>query len=290
MQLMVIPGVIFLIVFSYLPIYGLVIAFKHYTVTDTIASAPWVGLENFRIAFEDKYFWESVVNTLAISFGKLLIGFTLPIILAIMIFELKDGIFKKSVQTISYMPHFLSWIVVGGMLLNWLSSSGIVNTLLVNIGILDSPRNFMIEADKYWAIAVLSEVWKEAGWGTIIYLATLSSIDPTLYEAAKMDGASKLRQIIHITLPNMKFIISLMFVLQVGGLLGSNLDQALVLMNPLNQSKAEVLNSYVYKIGLAQGDFSYATAVGLAVSIVSLILVIITNSITKKLNDNKSVF
>lgn len=290
LQLMVIPGVIFLIVFSYLPIYGLVIAFKHYTVTDTIASAPWVGLENFRIAFEDKYFWESVVNTLAISFGKLLIGFTLPIILAIMIFELKDGFFKKSVQTISYMPHFFSWIVVGGMLLNWLSSSGIVNTLLVNIGILDSPRNFMIEADKYWAIAVLSEVWKEAGWGTIIYLATLSSIDPTLYEAAKMDGASKLRQIIHITLPNMKFIISLMFVLQVGGLLGSNLDQALVLMNPLNQSKAEVLNSYVYKIGLAQGDFSYATAVGLAVSIVSLILVIITNSITKKLNDNKSVF
>lgn len=287
---MVIPGVIVMIIFSYLPIYGLVIAFKSYSVTSTIANAPWVGMENFLIAFEDKYFWESVINTLAISFGKLLIGFPLPIFLAILIFELKDTLYKKLVQTISYLPHFLSWIVVGGMLLDWLSTTGIVNDFLVGIGILDKAKNFMIEEHLYWAIAVLSDVWKEAGWGTIIYLATLAGTDPTLYEAAKMDGASKIKQIIYITLPNMKFIISLMFILQVGGLLGSNFDQAMVLMNPLNQSKAEVINSYVYKIGLAQGDFSYATAVGLAISVVSLILVIITNTVHKKLNDNKSVF
>lgn len=290
LQMMVLPGIIFMIVFCYVPIYGIVIAFKSYSVTDTIASASWVGLENFRIAFSDKFFWESVVNTLAISFLKLLIGFTAPIILSILIFELKNGWFKKIVQTVSYLPHFLSWIVVGGMLLSWLSTTGIINELLVGFGILDQPQNFMIEANSYWLIAVLSDVWKEAGWGTIIYLATMSGIDPTYYEAAKMDGATKLQQIFHITLPLMKFIISLMFILAVGGLLGSNLDQTLVLINPLNASHAEVINSYVYKVGLAQGDFSYATAVGLAVSVVSLILVLVTNKFTKKMNDNKSVF
>ena len=289
LQLMVIPGIIFMIIFCYLPIYGLSIAFKSFTVTDTIGSAPWVGFNNFKIAFSDPFFWESVVNTLGISLMKLAIGFTAPILLAILIYELKDGWFKKLVQTISYLPHFLSWIVLGGMLISWLSSTGIVNDLLLNLGIIDEAKNFLIDPNKYWFIAVLSDVWKEAGWGTIIYLATMSGIDPTYYEAAKIDGASKMRQIRHITLPLMRQIIALMFILSVGGLLGSNLDQTLVLMNPLNASKAEVINSYVYKIGMAQGDFSYATAVGLGISIISLILVLVTNKLTKKLND-KSVF
>ncbi|MEK3888583.1 ABC transporter permease [Bacillus sp. FSL K6-3431] len=289
LQMMVLPGIIFMIVFAYIPIYGLTIAFKSFSVTDTIDSAQWVGWDNFKIAFGDKFFWDSVVNTLAISFLKLLIGFTAPIILSIMIFEMRDGWFKRTVQTISYLPHFLSWIVVGGMLISWLSTTGILNNVLMTVGILDSPRNFLVEAESYWMIAVLSDVWKGVGWGTIIYLATMAGIDPTYYEAAKIDGATKLQQIWHITLPLMKFIISLMFILAVGGILGSNLDQTLVLMNPLNTSKAEVINSYVYKIGLSQGDFSYATAVGLGISIISLILVLITNKLTKKFND-RSIF
>ncbi|MDN4523005.1 ABC transporter permease [Fictibacillus fluitans] len=289
LQLMVIPGIIFMIIFCYIPIYGLVIAFKSLTVTDTIASAPWVGLENFKIAFSDKFFWESVVNTLAISFLKLGIGFIAPIILSIMIFELKDGWFKKTVQTISYLPHFLSWIVVGGMLISWLSTSGLINTFLVGIGVIDSPKNYLVDPNSYWFIAVLSDVWKSVGWGTIIYLATMAGIDPTYYEAAKIDGATKMQQIFHITLPLMKFVITLMFILAVGGILGSNLDQTLVLINPLNASHAEVINSYVYKIGLAQGDFSYATAVGLAISVISLLLVVITNKLSKKVN-NRSIF
>ncbi|MFB4212745.1 ABC transporter permease [Shouchella sp. JSM 1781072] len=289
LQLMVIPGVIFMLIFTYIPIYGIVVAFKSFSVTDTIASAPWVGLDNFRIAFSDPFFWSAVRNTLAISFLKLLIGFTAPIILAILIFELKAGLFKRSVQTISYLPHFLSWIVVGGMLTSWLSTTGLLNSFLITIGLLDEPRNFLVEPQSYWMIAVLSDVWKSVGWGTIIYLATMASIDPTYYEAAKIDGATKLQQIWHITLPLMSFIIALMFVLAVGGLLGSNLDQTLVLINPLNASRAEVIDSYVYKIGLVQGDFSYATAVGLAISVISLILVIITHKITKKLN-NRSIF
>ncbi len=289
LQTMVLPGIIFMFVFSYIPIYGLTIAFKSYTVIDTIDSAPWVGLENFRIILGDRFFWESVVNTLGISFLKLGIGFIIPIILAILIFELKDGPFKKLVQTISYMPHFLSWIVLGGMLITWLSTTGLLNQILAGLGVAAQPKNYLLDADAYWWIAVLSDIWKEAGWGTILYLATMSKIDPSYYEAAKIDGASRLKQITSITLPMMSTIISLNLILTVSGLLGSNLDQTLVLMNPQNQAKAEVINSYVYRMGMTQGDFSYATAVGLGISIVSVILLLISNKVTSSLNDNQSV-
>lgn len=288
-QSMIIPGIIFMIIFCYIPIYGLTIAFKNYTVIDTLSSAPWVGLENFRIIMSDKYFWDAVVNTLGISFLKLGIGFVIPIILAIMIYELNSGRFKKFVQTVSYLPHFLSWIVLGGMLITWFSTTGLFNQLLLSLGLISQPQNILLDAGKYWWIAVLSDIWKEAGWGTILYLAIMSKIDPTYYEAAKIDGASRLRQIWNITLPNMKSIISLNLILTVSGLLGSNLDQTLVLMNSQNRDKAEVINSYVYRMGMSQGDFSYATAVGLGVSIVSVILLVTANKITSKLNDNQSV-
>lgn len=285
LQSMVIPGVIFMIIFSFLPIYGLSIAFKSYTVIDTVASAKWVGLENFMIAFKDKFFWKSVVNTLGISFLKLLIGFTFPIILSILIFEVKDGPFKRIMQTISYLPHFLSWIVLGGMLISWMSTTGMFNEILMGLGIISEPKNILLDSDKYWGIAVLSDVWKEAGWGTILYLATIAGIDSTYYEAAKIDGASRLRQIWSITLPLMKTIISLNFILTVSGLLRSNLDQTLVLMNSQNRVKAEVIDSYVYRMGITQGDFSYATAVGLGVSIVSVILLVTANLLTSRINE-----
>lgn len=251
-------------------------------------SAQWVGWDNFQIILNDKYFWQSVINTIGISFLKLAFGFVLPIIIAIMIYELRDSIFKRVIQTISYLPHFLSWIILGGMLITWFSSNGMINQLFDFIGI-HMKTNHMLDVGKYWWIASLSDVWKEAGWGTILYLATMSKIDPTYYEAAKMDGASRLRQTWSITIPMMKNIISLNFILTVSGLFNSNLDQTLVLMNSQNQPRAEVINSYVYRIGLMQGDFSYATAVGLGVSIISVVLLVITNLVTKKLNDNQSV-
>lgn len=282
---MVLPGIIFMLIFSYYPIYGLTIAFKNYTVIDTLSTARWVGLENFRIVATDKYFWGSVVNTLGISMLKLLIGFTTPIVLAIMIYELEDGPFKKISQTISYLPHFLSWIILGGMVINWLSTSGMINQILLGLGLMDKPVKFLLDADKYWMIAVLADTWKEAGWGTILYLATMAGIDPTYYEAASIDGAGRLRQIISITLPHLRTIISLNLILTISSLLKSNLDQTLVLMNSQNRSHAEVIDSYVYRMGLTQGDFSYATAVGLGVSIVSVILLVIANQITKKFNE-----
>jgi putative aldouronate transport system permease protein len=263
LQFMVIPGIIFMIIFCYIPIYGLTIAFKNYTVVDTLSSAKWVGFDNFEIILKDKYFWDSVANTLGISFLKLCFGFVAPIILAVMIYEVKDGPFKRIVQTISYLPHFLSWIVLGGMLISWLSTTGMFNQVLIGPGFIKEGRNILLDTDKYWWIASLSDIWKEAGWGTILYLATMAGIDPTYYEAARIDGASRSRQIWSITLPLIKSIISLNFILTVSGLLGSNLDQTLVLMNTQNQPKAEVINSYVYRMGMSQGDFSYATAAGL---------------------------
>lgn len=285
LQAMVLPGIIFMIIFCYMPIYGLSIAFKSYTVIDTIESADWVGWNNFKIVLGDKYFWQSVVNTLGISFLKLLIGFTTPILLSVMIYELKDGPFKRVIQTISYLPHFLSWIVLGGMLINWMSTTGLLNQILMRLGLMDKPTNFLLDAGKYWWIASLSDTWKEAGWGTVLYLATMAGIDPTYYEAARIDGAGRLKQITNITLPLMKTIISLNFILTVSGLLKSNLDQTLVLMNSQNQVKAEVIDSYVYRMGLTQGDFSYATAVGLGVSVVSVILLVTANKITGKINE-----
>jgi putative aldouronate transport system permease protein len=278
-----------MIVFNYIPIYGIIIAFKNYTVIDTISSAPWVGLENFRIILHDSFFWEAVGNTLAISMMKLGLGFAIPIILAIMIFEMRDGKLKKFIQTVSYIPHFFSWIVLGGMMISWLSTNGFINQVLMSLGMMDKGVNHLLDPNKYWWIAVLSDLWKEVGWGTILYLAGMSRIDPTFYEAARIDGATKLTQIRTITLPLLTPIISLNLILNVSGILGSNLDQTLVLMNSQNQNKSEVINSFVYKMGLTQGDFSYATAVGLGIAIISVILLVITDRVTRKLNNGNSV-
>ena len=286
---MVLPGVAFMIVFNYIPIYGIIIAFKNYTIVDTVSSAPWVGLENFRIIMEDSFFWEAVRNTLAISLMKLFLGFAIPIILAVMIFEMRDVHLKKVIQTISYIPHFFSWIVLGGMLISWLSTNGFINQVMMSLGLMNQGVNHLLDPDKYWWIAVLSDLWKEVGWGTILYLAGMSRIDPTFYEAARIDGASKLTQIRTITLPLLAPIISLNLILNVSGLLGSNLDQTLVLMNAQNQNKSEVINSFVYRMGLTQGDFSYATAVGLGISVISIVLLVITDRITRKMNNGRSV-
>ncbi|MDU1888035.1 ABC transporter permease [Enterococcus faecalis] len=286
---MVLPGVAFMIVFNYIPIYGIIIAFKNYTIVDTVSSAPWVGLENFRIIMEDSFFLEAVRNTLAISLMKLFLGFAIPIILAVMIFEMRDGHLKKVIQTISYIPHFFSWIVLGGMLISWLSTNGFINQVMMSLGLMNQGVNHLLDPDKYWWIAVLSDLWKEVGWGTILYLAGMSRIDPTFYEAARIDGASKLTQIRTITLPLLAPIISLNLILNVSGLLGSNLDQTLVLMNAQNQNKSEVINSFVYRMGLTQGDFSYATAVGLGISVISIVLLVITDRITRKMNNGRSV-
>lgn len=289
LHFMVLPGILFMIIFNYFPMYGLIIAFKQYSVVDTISSATWVGWDNFRLFLSDEKFWSVLINTLKISFFKLLVGFPLPIILAILLNELVSAKFKKFVQTVSYIPYFLSWVILGGMVIMWFSEGGIINGFLMKLGFLSEPRSFMTEAQSYLGIAVSSDVWKSVGWNSIIYLAAITGIDPTLYEAAKIDGANKWNQIIHITLPAIKGIIVILLVLSVSGILGANFDQTMILQNSLNLSSSEVIDTYVYKLGIGGGDFSFATAVGLFRSIISTILLISANFITKRLND-RSIF
>lgn len=289
LQIMILPGIVFMVIFNFVPIYGLVLAFKQYTVIDSIDNAPWVGLRNFRTILGDQYFWEAVVNTIGISAIKLTLGFIVPIVLAIMIHEVPWAPFKKLVQTLTYLPHFFSWIILGGMLVSWLATNGLLNNFIGFFGF-DVTSNHLLSPGEYWWVAALSDVWKEAGWGTILYLATMTSIDPTLYEAAEVDGASKMSRIWYITLPELGPMITLNLILSVAGLFNSNLDQTLVLQNPQNQPTSEVINSYVYRVGLQQGDLSYATAVGLGVSVISAVLLIVTNVVTKRFNDNQSVF
>lgn len=286
-QAMIWPGVILMILFNFVPMYGLIIAFKDYSVLDTMANAQWVGFKYFQDFFSDKMFWLVMKNTLGISLWKLVVGFPGAIMLAVLINELTHSHFKRFVQTISYLPHFLSWVILGGMVILWLSDTGMVNSTLISLHLIDKPIQFMSNANSYWAIAVLSDVWKEIGWNTILYLAAMTAIDPSLYEAAKIDGASKWQQIIHITIPGIRTMIALTLILSIGGLIGSNLDQTLVLQNSLNYNASEVLNSYVYRMGIQQGNFSYATAVGIFQSVVSLILVVLSRWGTRKISDEK---
>jgi putative aldouronate transport system permease protein len=289
LQAMIWPSIILMIVFSFIPMLGLVIAFQDYNPFDGFTGSPFVGFDNFKAFLTDSDFYNVLLNTVAISLMKLFIGFPLEIILAILINELRLSFFKKFTQTVSYLPHFLSWVILGGMIISWLDSAGLLNNLLLSLHVISRPIQFLANPNGYWWIATLSDIWKEVGWGTILYLAAMAGIDPSLYEAAKVDGAKKLQRIWHITLPGISHIITLMFVLRVGSIFGSNLEQALVLQNSSNMVKSQVIDSYVYSLGLAQGDFSFATAVGIFSSVVSVTLLLIANSLTKKINDS-SIF
>jgi putative aldouronate transport system permease protein len=289
LQVMIWPSIILMIIFSFIPMFGLIIAFQDYSPLSGFTGSEFVGLDNFKAFLGDQDFYNVLTNTLGISLLKLFIGFPLEIILAILINELRLGIFKKFSQTVSYLPHFLSWVILGGMIISWLSSAGLVNSLLLSLHVISQPISFLANPNAYWWVATYSDIWKEVGWGTILYLAAMSGIDPALYEAAKVDGAKKFRRIWHITLPGISNIIVLMFVLRVSSVLGSNLEQALVLQNSSNMHRSEVIDLYVYHLGLTQGDFSFATAVGIFSSVVSVILLLLANFVTKKINDS-SIF
>ncbi|WP_027308903.1 sugar ABC transporter permease [Caloramator sp. ALD01] len=285
LQVMALLGVIWMIIFNYLPMYGLVIAFKRYSIIKPISKAPWVGLQNFKDFLTDPEFYNVVKNTVGISALKLLIGFPLPIIFALFLNELTSVKFKRAVQTISYLPHFLSWVVLGGILTTWLSDVGIINEILMKMNIIKEPVNYLAEPKYFWGIVVLSDIWKELGWSAIIYLAAIAGVDPEMYEAATIDGASRIHRMIYITLPAIKPTITILFILAVSGILNSNFDQILVLRNSLNASASDVIDIYVYRMGLQLGRYSYATAVGLVKSVIAFLLLLSANYVSKKLND-----
>ena len=291
---MALLGIAWMIVFNYIPMYGILIAFKkNFFITTPLFSrkffaTAWAdhhGFQHFLNFFKDEEFFNVMGNTLGISLLKLLFNFTLPIVFALLLNEVRNMRFKKAVQTITYMPHFLSWVVLGGILTTWLGDGGLFNEILLKLGLIDESISFLAYPKYFWAITVISDLWKELGWSAIIYLAAISGIDQEMYEAAKVDGASRWRQIWSITLPSIAPTVTIMFILAVGNLLNSNFDQILVLNNPLNAPRSNVIDIYVYQSAMRGMRYSYASAIGLFKSVIAFILLFITNQITKKLND-----
>ncbi|MDD6033237.1 MAG: ABC transporter permease subunit [Oscillospiraceae bacterium] len=284
LYLMMLPVVVYLFIFAYLPIYGVQIAFKDYNVALGIEGSPWVGFANFERFFRSYQFWNILKNTLILSFYSLIAGFPIPIILALMITQVQREGFKKFVQTVTYAPHFISEVVVVGMLFLVLSpSSGIVNIIMGRFGM--EPINFMAESSMYKHLYVWSGVWQGAGWGSIIYIAALSSVNPELYESARMDGASKFQQILHIDLPSIMPTAIILLIMNMGSIMNQSAQKAYLMQTPLTASSQEIIATYVYKIGLIENQFSYSSAIGLFNNIINVILLVTVNTISRKVSD-----
>lgn len=283
--LMILPGLFYLIIFKYLPLAGLTIAFKQYQPSmgfSGIFTSEWVGLKHFRKFMGSYYFGQIMRNTLLISFTKFLLGFPFPVLIAIMLNDLKNKHFKKFAQTVSYMPNFMSWVVVGGIIVAIFSTDGAVNNVLNAMG--KAQVSFLNRSDSFFKIIIASDVWKYAGWDSIIYSAAIMSIDPSLYEAASMDGAGKLRQIWHVTLPGISSVIAITLILRMGGILEAGFEQILMLYSPAVYDVADIIDTYVYREGLQMANYSFSTAVGLFKSVLAAIMVLITNFISKKVS------
>lgn len=285
LHLMIWPGIIWMLVFCYVPMAGILLAFTDYNIARPIFQAPWVGFKHFIEFFTDEHMPAVFINTLGISFFKLLIGFSIPIILAILLNEIRNTRFKKIVQTISYLPHFISWVILGGIMMSWMSETGLITKALVALKIVPAPTVLLGEPGYFWQISVISDIWKELGWSAIIYIAAIAGIDQEMYEAATVDGAGRFRKIWHITLPNLKPTIAILFILACSGIMGSNFDQIFMLKNNLNAAASDTIDIYVYRMGIANGRVAYATAVGLFKSAVSLLLLLLANRVTRSLTD-----
>ncbi|MDF2926563.1 MAG: protein lplB [Paenibacillaceae bacterium] len=283
LYLMLIPMLAYYLIFEYGPLYGVQIAFKDYMIRDGVWNSPWVGLKHFDYMFNaSPDFFHILKNTVIISGYHIIFGFPAPILLALIFNELRSELFKKITQMISYLPHFLSWVVLGGLLITILSpTTGAVNAVLDWVGI--KPIYFLGDPHYFRFTLVISSIWKEIGWGTIIYLAALSGIDPHLYEAARMDGAGRLKQTIHITLPSMMSVIAILFIFKTGSILSAGFDQIFNLYNPAVYSVADILDTYVYRVGLTQLQYSFTTAVGLFKNVIAFSMVLLTNYVVKKL-------
>lgn len=286
LYLLFLPVLIYYIVFKYIPMYGVIIAFKNYNIYDGIAQSPWVGWKNFEQFFNSIYFFRLLRNTLAINFLDILIGFPAPIIFALMLNEITSKFFKRTIQTISYIPHFISIVVVVSMVVNFLSlNTGIVNNIISLFG---GHRTYFLTEPKYfWGIFTTMNIWKGLGWGAIIYIASLTSIDISLYEAAVIDGAGRWKQTLNITIPGILPTIIIMFLLRIGHLLEVGYESIILMYNSKLYPTADVFSTYIYRTGLASSDpnYSLATAIGLFQSGIGLILVVLCNKLSKKYSE-----
>jgi ABC-type polysaccharide transport system, permease component len=283
LYVMALPGIIFLIIFKYIPLLGSVIAFKDYSVFQGIANSPWVGLKHFNTLISHPDFIRVFGNTLILGFLKVVFVFPVPILLALMINEVRKSALKKGIQTTLYIPHFLSWVIVAGIVFDVFSLSGLINIVIGWFG--NEPVLAMQESAYFRPIYVITSIWRDAGWGTVVYMAAISAIDPQLYESGMIDGASKFKQMRHITFPLLLPTVLVLFLLEIGNFLDLGFDQVFNLLTPMTYSVGDILDTYVFRTGIQQGQYSFATAVGLFQSIVGFILVYIFNRLSKKVSD-----
>ncbi len=271
-------------VFAYYPMYGVVLAFKEFSIRKGILGSPWADpwYKWFRYFFTSPDFAMVMRNTLGMSFLKILIGFPMPILFALLINEIYNRRFKRVVQSVSYLPHFISWVVITGLMHSVLSGDGIINQVLMTLGLTSEPILFLGQANLFWGLVTVLGIWKEIGWSSIIYLSSISGLDPEMYESAVLDGAGRVRQAVSITLPCLMPTIVMLFIMQLGYILSVGFEQQYFLQNPMNYKSAEVIDTYVFKMGLQNMKFSYSTAVGLFKSVTGLCLVCLTNLITRR--------
>jgi len=280
---MSLPFVVWVFVFSYLPLWGWMMAFQRYRPGRPFSEQEWVGLEHFRALFQDDLFYQALRNTLAMSLMGLVAGFVVPIFFALMLNEVRQMLFKRFVQTVSYLPHFVSWVVVAGIVTKMLSTdNGAVNDLLMWLGIIDEPIQFMAKGKLFWIIVTLADVWKETGWNAIIYLAAIAGIGPELYEAARVDGANRIQQMWHITLPGIRTTIIILLIMSIGHLISIGFEKQFLLGNNLVREYSQVLDLYALNYGLGMGRFSFGTAINIFNSVVSVILLFAANGIFKR--------
>lgn len=273
----------YIIIFKYAPIYGILMAFQDYNIFEGISGSKWVGFDVFKFIFQQDSFYRALKNTLVLNFLDLVAGFPAPIILAILLNELRHEKFKKVTQTIIYLPHFLSWVIIGGMVYLIFSSNGLANNALSNLGF---PNvEFLSQKNNWLIMYVFIGIWQNAGWGTIIYLASITGINKELYEAADVDGCSRLRKIWHITLPGIKPTIIMLLILQIGRMVSIGFDRPFVIGNSLVSEYSDVISTFVYRVGIGSGDFSQATAVGLFQSIVGVVFLVTANYVAEKFGE-----
>lgn len=283
---MILPMVLYYIIFKYVPMYGSIIAFQDFRVAKGIGGSDWAGLKHFIAFFDSVYFFRVLKNTLLISLYNLVFGFPVPILFAILLNEIRNRLFKSVVQTVSYLPHFISLVVICGLIISFTSRDGVINSLIAFFGgersaLLGDPANFR-------TIYVISQIWQEMGWSSIIYLAALSGINREIYEAAKVDGAGRFRQIWSITLPSLVPVITILLILRIGGMMEVGFEKIILLYNPNTYETADVISSFVYRKGLAEGaEYSFTTAVGLFQAVINFILLIGANTFSRRLSDNR---
>ncbi|WP_199621181.1 ABC transporter permease [Paenibacillus alkalitolerans] len=284
LYLMMIPVIAYYVIFHYAPMYGAIIAFKDYTPMKGVLGSDWVGFKHFQDFFGSFYFWRILKNTLLISIYSLLFEFPAPILLALLINEVRHQLFKRVVQTITYMPYFISLVVICGMITDFTNSDGLINTLLTQFGY--DGQAMLQKPGLFRPIYILSEIWQKIGWESIIYIAALMSIDQEQYEAARMDGAGRIKQMLYITLPGIMPVITILFILRMGNLLNVGFEKIILLYNPVTYETADVISSFVYRVGLLEFGWSFSSAVGLFNSVINLILLISANYISRKVNES----